>query len=131
MPRKLNLTILKGSYAICRLDPGLDVPSWARSPEFLSITRTAEELSIVCVEHAVPEAMVKNRGWRCLKVQGPIDFSEVGIVASLVRPLADAGISVFVISTFDTDYLMVREPSLEPSVSALREVGHVVREDEH
>jgi uncharacterized protein len=138
--RRLVLSILPGFYAVCRLDAADGVPGWAGGsvPEggavagsaapagLASITRTAEELSIVCPEAAVPGDVRSERGWRCLKVQGPIEFTAIGIVASLVAPLAREGVSVFVVSTFDTDYLMVKAADLEKTVFALSGDGHQV-----
>lgn len=111
----LTLTILPDTLAVCRLDADAAVPAWATASSFFSITRTAEELSIVCLQSLVPEGGRCERDWRCLQLAGPIPFSTVGVMASLVQPLADAEISVFAISTFDTDYLLVKAADLERS----------------
>ena len=120
---------MPGSYAICRLDATAGVPSWATRPGFSSITRTAGELSIVCATDAVPDAVTAQRGYRGLVVRGPLDFSLVGIVASLAGALAAAAISIFVVSTHDTDYLFVRDADLERAVAVLRDAGHTVAID--
>jgi len=119
----LTLSLLAETYAICRLEPTAEIPVWALSGELGSVTRTPDELSIVCVQEVVPEAVPCEGGWRALKVEGPLDFSLSGVLASLIEPLA-AGIPVFVISTFDTDYLMVRGRDLEGAVQALTFAGH-------
>jgi hypothetical protein len=90
------------------------------------VTRSDTELSVVCREEDVPAGASAERGWRALEVAGPLDFSLTGIVASLVSPLADAAVPIFVLSTFDTDYLLVREPDLPRAVEALRAAGHTV-----
>ncbi len=123
---RLKLFVLPESCAVCRLAADSPVPPWADCGGFASITRTAEELSIVCDVARVPAGVRREGGWRCLKVEGPLDFAMVGVLASLVAPLADAGVSVFAISTFDTDYLFVREGDLVAATAALRRAGHQV-----
>ncbi|MBL8795351.1 MAG: ACT domain-containing protein [Planctomycetia bacterium] len=91
-----------------------------------SITRTPDELSIVCEESLVPEGVTCERSWRCLRVAGTMSFSMVGVLASLVQPLATAGVSAFAVSTFDTDYILVKETDLEKARQALREAQHVL-----
>jgi hypothetical protein len=121
----LSLTVLSGSFAICRLPPDSLVPHWADTPPFSSITRTADELSIVCRREAIPEGVQAERDWRCLKVEGPFDLvGAVGVLASLSAALADAGISVFAVSTYDTDYLLVKADRLPAAMSALQDAGH-------
>ena len=121
-----TLEVLPGSMAICRLDANADVPNWAIG-DVVSITRTPDELSIVCFEDNVPQNIQSETGWRCLRVAGPLDFSMVGVIASLTSTLAKANISVFVISTFDTDYLLVKKSDLKAAVESLGEAGHVIR----
>src|SRR5262245_39162692 len=104
----LKLFLMPDLYAVCRLDAGDAVPAWATTGKFFSITRSTEELSVVCPQNFVPDGVRCEHGWRCLRVVGTMDFSMIGVVASLVTPLAEAGISVFVVSTFDTDYLLVK-----------------------
>src|SRR5262249_4398871 len=124
--RPLTIAVLDETFAISRLDARAGLPPWALGGSFVSITYTVEELSIVCVESSVPEDVRCVRGWRCLKVAGPLDFSLTGVLASLADPLASASISLFSISTFDTDYLMIREVDLEHAIAALVHAGHVV-----
>jgi hypothetical protein len=116
------ITLLPGRCAVCRLEPDEPVPAWARG-EFVAVTRTAEELSVVCDETAVPEDVVSEQRWRCLKLQGPLDFSLVGVLASLLAPLAAESVSIFAISTYDTDYVLVREGDLARALHALRGAG--------
>jgi len=122
----VTLDLMTGSFAICRLEPHAVVPPWATGMAFSSITRTANELSIVCASGAVPDAVLAQRGYRALTVRGPLDFSLVGIAAALTRILAEASISIFLVSTYDTDYLFVREADLDRAVAALRAAGHTV-----
>ncbi len=123
----LPLVVLKKSYAVCRLAATDAVPAWATGDEFLSITKTADELSVVCEEAKVPAGVKAEKSWRIFKVQGPLDFSLTGILNLMSVPLAEAKISIFVISTFDTDYLMVRGESFEAAKLVLRNTGHQIR----
>ncbi len=94
---------------------------------FFSITRTADELSIVCPQESVPEGVPCERGWSCLRVAGTIPFSVIGVLSSLTSPLANAGISVFAISTFDTDYLLIKVKDWARAVDVLRRQGHTIQ----
>jgi hypothetical protein len=104
--RPQTLLLLAGTFAVCKLEPTAPIPPWTSADELFSITRTGDELSIVCRQDAVPEGILCERGWRCWRVTGTIPFSVVGVLASLTAPLAEAGICMFAISTFDTDYLV-------------------------
>lgn len=117
-------TIIDGHYAIVRLPPDAAIPSWAHGA-FLSITRTSDELSIVCAEGGVPD-VIADRGWRCLKLAGPFPLDQTGVAAAFTRVLADAGVAVFVISTYETDYVLVRDAALDDAAKALRASGYVV-----
>ena len=121
---RLSLAILSDSFAVCRLRGDEDTPSWALSSSFCSITRTPDELSIVCPQELVPEGVQAVRGWRSVKVEGKLDFTLVGILSSLTSSLAHVGIVVFVISTHDTDYVFVKESDLDRAVATLRKAGH-------
>ena len=121
---QLSLILLPDRFAVCKLEPGANIPSWAAGGSFVSITRTSDELSIVCDETSVPEGVKCARNWRCLRVAGAMDFSAIGVLASLVAPLAQAQISVFAISTFDTDYLLFQAKDLENAQAALIGMGH-------
>lgn len=122
-PAALTLSVLRGTYAICRLLPGAPIPRWATKGKFYALTRTADELSIVCRQSAVPPAAVCDRDWRCLKVEGPLDLASTGILAALATPLARAGISLFALSTYDTDYLLVKKQDLEKTIRVLTQAG--------
>jgi hypothetical protein len=122
----VQLYALDDLYAVVRLEPDADIPSWARSGHFWSVTRSDSELSVVCPQEQVPSDASAERGWCAFEVAGPLDFSLTGVVASLVTPLADEDIPLFVVSTFETDYLLVREHDLHRSVAALTSAGHSV-----
>jgi hypothetical protein len=123
----LTLTVLPERYAISRLDPNAEVPGWSSNGQFTSISRTPDELSIVCAESSVPPGLTCEPGWRVLKCEGPLDYSLTGIVASLAEPLADASVPIFPIATYDTDYLLIKENHLETAIQALAGYGHAVR----
>jgi hypothetical protein len=124
---KLTLVLLKDAFAICRLGNDLPIPPWATLGDFISITRTADELSIVCRQDAVPEGFLCERGWRCLRAAGVLPFSAVGVLASLTTPMADARVSIFAVSTYDTDYLLVKDTDLRAAVEALQGAGHTIQ----
>ena len=123
---QVRLSLSAASYAVCRLDPQDATPSWPQG-EIVSVTRTREELSIVCPVEFVPDSVTCERDWRALRVDGKLDFSLVGVIASLTTPLAAKGVSVFVLSTFDTDYLLVKQADLPATTAALTEAGHQLR----
>lgn len=123
---KLTLSILSNHFAICRLPPDADIPTWSKNSEFYSITRSRHELSVVCFDEDVPSDVEAERDWRVLRIEEPLDFSLIGILSSLVGPLAEAEISVFAISTYDTDYVLVREKFLSQAISVLKKEGHSV-----
>lgn len=120
-----TLVQLQETYCICRLASDSPIPDWAIGA-FLSITRTPEELSIVCEQANVPDDIRAERDWGALRIKGTLDFSLTGILASIAFPLAGAGISIFAVSTFDTDYVLFKAESKEEAVSVLRAVGHKV-----
>ena len=120
----LDLSLLSETFAICRLGPEAEIPSWALEGDFFSVTRTQEELSLVCLQEKVPAKTRCEKDFRCFKVGGPLDFSLTGILSSLTIPLAQAGISILAISTFDTDYLLVKEVQVDRAVQKLSQAGH-------
>jgi len=122
----LKLSTLDLPLAICRLDAGAAIPAWATAGPLWSVTRTVEEVSIVCDEAAVPQGVRAGRGWRALAVEGPMDLSTTGVLASIAGPLAAAGISLFAVSTFDTDYILVPAGRLIEAADALIAAGHEV-----
>lgn len=113
-----------GDAAVCRLSPGDPVPAWGATGAFTSVTRTPDELSIVCDAGAVPAGVKSESGWAILKLHGPYPFEMVGILASVTAPLAAAKISLFAIATFDTDWVLVKREKLEAAVEALVAAGH-------
>lgn len=120
----LRLFWLPEPLAVARLE-GRVLPGWVQQDEcFLSITRTREELSVVCEESRLQEDVRAERGWFAFGVQGPLDFSLTGILASLAQPLAEAGISLFAVSTFDTDYVLIRAGEKVRAEAVLTAVGH-------
>jgi len=128
--RKLTLKILPDRMAVCRFEPSAPLPGWIDQPGFYSITRTAEELSVVCNEEHVSPGTQSEAGWRCFQLLGPFTFSEIGIISSLTQPLSESGVCVFVISTFDTDYLMVKDKDLAKTIDTLTVQRHqVILED--
>jgi hypothetical protein len=121
----LELQPLGAVYAVSRLAADAEIPDWARG-ELVSLTRTADELSVVSEAETVPKGVRSERGWRALRVSGPLDLSLVGVLAELSGVLARAEVSLFAVSTFDTDYLLVRERDLERALAALESAGHRV-----
>jgi hypothetical protein len=128
VPSQLSLFVLPQTFAVFRLSPDDAIPPWATEGDFFSITRTADELSILCCQDAVPENTPCERDWRCLRVAGTIAFSVVGVIVGLTRGLAEAGIGVFVVSTFDTDYLLTKEKDWTTALDVLRRQGYTIRE---
>lgn len=117
--KKFKLSILPGKYGICHFAENDPIPSWAQDAKFSSITRTANELSVICLQEKIPGGILVEKGWRVLKVEGPLGFALTGVVASLAKPLAEAGISIFYVSAYETDYLMVEDNNLEKTKEIL------------
>ena len=122
----LILSVLPDSYAICRLDRGTPIPDWVNGSEFCAITRTAEGLSIVCLDAVVPDDVRAEREWRILKIGCPLELTEIGILRSLTEPLAQAAIAVFAVSTYDIDYLLVKASRLRQALCVLRTRGNQI-----
>jgi len=127
--QQLTLNVLPLTYAVCRLEPNGHIPNWALlGDDFISLTRTRTELSVVCAQDNVPvEGTTAERGWRCIKVEGSFDFSLSGIHVSLASPLAESNISVLAIATYETDHLLVKEADLERTIQVLVRAGHEVK----
>jgi hypothetical protein len=125
--RRLQLSTLPEKYAIVGLSKGAPLPAWATQGDFFSITRTTDELSIIVEESRVPAGLHFQGGWRVIKVHGPFMLSEVGVLASLVGPLAAARVSVLTIATFDTDYLLVASENFDAAIAALERAGHTFK----
>lgn len=126
--RTVELDLRPERFAVVALERSSEIPWWVESSAFFSVTRTETELSIVCDETAVPHSEKAQKGMRCFTVRGPFDFSEVGIVSSVARPLAEAGISIFTVSSFDTDHVFVANEVVAEAIRVLQEAGHVVEE---
>ena len=124
--RKLALTVLDKEYTIHRLDPDADIPATVLGSQFYSISRTDEELSIVCEPDIEIDSAKSSADWSCIKVIGPLDFSLTGILAGISATLADAKISLFAISTFDTDYFLVKSRELPNVLYTLKNAGYVI-----
>ncbi|MCB0333440.1 MAG: ACT domain-containing protein [Bdellovibrionales bacterium] len=124
----LILSTVEGEYSVCRLAPTEEIPSWAIEGNFFTVSRTADELSIVCDSRQVPSTVKAEHGWNCLKVEGPLDFSLTGILASLVSPLGESGISIFALSTFDTDYLLIGKDNFSKAKEILTASSHTIIE---
>jgi len=110
---------MKEMLGVARLGTAEKIPEWAQKGGFFSITKTQEELSIVCEDNLIPNEVKAERGWCCFKVQGPLDFGLTGILSSLASPLAAAKVSIFAISTYDTDYLLVKKENFEKAKEVL------------
>jgi uncharacterized protein len=125
---KYKLTLLPDLLVICRLHNDFTLSELPRQESgFYSVTRTADEVSLVCREESIPAGFPLEKDFRLIKVEGPLDFSLTGVLASLLKPLADAAIPVFTISTYDTDYILVRDSQLEEALRALSSVAVVNR----
>jgi uncharacterized protein len=125
----LPLIVWAGRRSVSRLAPDAPIPQWATRPSELTvIARSSEELSIVAPERDVPDDVVGERGFRVIKVEGPIPFQATGVIASFATPLASAGIAIFPFSTYDTDYVLVRETDLSRAVDTLRLAGWKVKQ---
>ena len=119
----MKLQIQNSEYSICRLESSSQLPPWALLGEFYSVVKTSDELSLVCESKNIPEGIKKEEGWKILKVLGPLDFNLTGILSSLTAPLAAEKISLFAISTFDTDYLLVKSENLQKATDTLIAAG--------
>jgi len=115
----LTMKLLKEKFGVCRLNKDESIPEWVKDSEFYSITRTFDELSIVCSQNLVPCDVKCENDWKVLKVEGPLDFSLIGILSSISSVLAQEKISIFAISTYDTDYILVKDKDIDNAVKAL------------
>ncbi|MCB0718118.1 MAG: ACT domain-containing protein [Bacteroidetes bacterium] len=121
----LKLDIVDGEYAIVRLAPDAPMPAWA-SGHVVSVTWTPDQCSVICDASAVPDAEQSEKGWRCFKVHGDLGFSAVGTVDAIAQPLRAARISIFVVSTFDTDYIFVHSKQFDEACRVLKAAGHIL-----
>jgi hypothetical protein len=124
MPHNLTFRQLPSHYAIVRLAPDAPVPAWAVKGGFISITRTHEELSIVCPVENIPPDVHFDPRWICLKLEGPFAFIQTGVLLSFIEPLSNNSVPIFAISTYDTDYILVPQEYGNRVVDLLHEAGH-------
>ena len=124
MQHKLKFSRVPDSFAVCRLPAKSAVPAWGLRGEIFSVVSTADEVSVVCPQAQVPSGVKHEQGWACLKIEGPFPFSQTGVLSSFLQPLAEQAIPIFALSTFDTDYVLVKQESLEKAAAALRAAGH-------
>ena len=115
----LTMKLIKEKYGVCRINPNELIPEWAQNSDFFSITKTCDELSIVCSQDDIPNDIQCEKDWKILKIEGPLDFSLVGILASISTILAQKGISIFAISTYDTDYILVKNKDIDNAIESL------------
>lgn len=128
MAAKVRLKRLTGTYCVCRLDPSAPIPDWADGEGFVSISRSDDELSIVCRAERAPDEVKQDSGWACYKFVGPFAFGETGIVSSVIGPLSDAGIGIgiFVVSTFDGDHMLIKQADVTRAEPVLSASGHIL-----
>ena len=118
----LRFRQLPGLFAVCKLPASAPVPDCGGS--FFSVTRTQDEVSLVCAQDFAPEIAEVEKGWICFQLQGPFPFTMTGVLSSLLTPLAEASIPIFALSTYDTDYVLIKQEQREKAVSALIAAGH-------
>ena len=123
---RLRLVLTDERMAICRLAPTDFMPAWATAGGWWSMTRTQDELSIVCAEAAVPPEVAASRGWRRLRFEGPLPLDQTGILASVTGPLAAARVSLFAVGTYDTDYVLIPDAQRGAAIAALEAAGHAI-----
>jgi uncharacterized protein len=125
--RSLTLELFQEKFVICRLSPSASLPAWAFNGPFISINKTDDELSIITLDNdQLPQDIKCERQWRCFKLRGPFPFTLTGVLASILNPLANAEVSILAVSTFDTDYVLVKEKHLTLAIDVLKQNGHVV-----
>lgn len=115
----LTMKLLKEKYGVCKLDKMDEIPNWAKESYFFSITKTLDELSIVCSQDNIPNDIKCEKDWRILKIEGPLDFSLIGILASISTILTQKRISIFAVSTYDTDYILIKDIDIDNAIEAL------------
>jgi hypothetical protein len=121
-----SLVLLPHHLAVCQLGRLAVAPSPPEDAAFWSLTRTKDEISVILPEDLVPDGWLAERGWRCIGVSGPLNFDLTGVLASLSVPLAEAGIPIFALSTYDTDYVLVRDTDLRRAIDVLAARGHTI-----
>ena len=129
--RQLQLSLLGEIYGICVFESDTEIPEWAAAVSFCSITRTQEELTIVCPQNTIPSGCEYDAGWRCFRIDGSFDLNQIGVISSLAAPLAQASISIFVVSSYDTDYILVKKEKVNQAIAVLTDSGHLVARAEN
>lgn len=123
---KVVLSLIKGTFGVCKLRKTDEVPEWVKNDKFTSVTRTDEELSIVCSQEDIPQEITAELNWKILKIDGILDFSLIGIITKIRSILVENGMSIFVISTFNTDYILIKSEIFDQSISILKEEGYTI-----
>jgi hypothetical protein len=121
-----KLLLLDELLVVCQFPSKAPFPEWAQGDDLLALVRTPQEVTIVCAERFAPAGIKAEPGWRALQVEGPLEFNQIGVLASLAGPLAQAGVSIFAISTFSTDYILVKHSQLDQALLALEQAGHSI-----
>jgi len=121
---RLRLSILPRVFAVCSLPPGGAIPDFSDISSIISITKTSKEITVVCDENHIPDHCKKSGSFKCIKVEGSFDLNATGVLASIAEPLAQNKISIFVLSAYDTDYILVHAEHIDAAVSCLSEFGH-------
>jgi hypothetical protein len=121
---KLKLSLLPQTYAICSFPPDFTFPAIDAVSSILSITKTSKETTIVCDENRIPGDCRKSENWKCIKIEGSFDLDAIGVVAGISKPLAESRISIYVVSTYDTDYVLIKAKDIDRAVSCLSKCGH-------
>jgi hypothetical protein len=124
--RQLKLSLLNETYGICAFESDAPIPDWAVAASLCSITRTEKELTVVCSQKIIPADIKHDCDWKCFRIDGSFDLNQIGVISSLAAPLAQAGISIFVISSYDTDYILVKDEKVEQAVAMLNDNGHSI-----
>lgn len=123
---KLTLKATNGLYAVCRLNPDQKIPEWSLNGEFFSISKTDDELSVVCDNDLVPSGVKCEMNWRIMKIEGPLNFSMKGVLYNISKVLYEKDISIFVVSTYDTDYILVKDYYLKKAIKVLKNAGYQI-----
>ena len=127
MPAKIKLKQLDGIYAIAQLSHLEPIPAWVDGEGFVTISRTDDELSLVCLQERIPAGVKIDAGWTCFKFLGPFAFDEAGVLLSVIRPLSENGIGVFALSTFNGDVLLLKQEDVEAGLGLLKGAGHSIQ----
>jgi len=128
MSHQLTIVVYQKMYAVCRLEPQAVIPAWADGAEFVSVTRTAAELSIVCQQDKLPGDVRAEKNRRLMRIEGKLGFELTGVLASVTAPLSKAELSIFAMSTYDTDYLLIADEDLQKAAEMLEAAGHTIRQ---